>query len=120
MRLALVVVATLPAVLAGIVLSLWLTGTTLNIQSGIGAIMAVGVAVANAILLVPSPNRSVGRTPARTGPIPPAAAVEGAKSRVRAVVMTSCAMIAGMMPLALGLGEGGDQTAPLGPRRSVG
>lgn len=113
-RLALVVVATLPAVLAGIVLSLWITGTTLNIQSGIGAIMAVGVAVANAILLVTF-SESIRRKNARGDQADPAAAaVEGAKSRVRAVVMTSCAMIAGMMPLALGLGEGGDQTAPLG------
>jgi multidrug efflux pump subunit AcrB len=113
-RLALVVVATLPAVLAGIVLSLWITGTTLNIQSGIGAIMAVGVAVANAILLV-SFSESIRRKNAREDRADPAAAaVEGAKLRVRAVVMTSCAMIAGMMPLALGLGEGGDQTAPLG------
>jgi multidrug efflux pump subunit AcrB len=113
-RLALVVVATLPAVLAGIVLSLWLTGTTLNIQSGIGAIMAVGVAVANAILLVTF-SESIRRQNAVKDQADPAdAAVEGAKSRVRAVVMTSCAMIAGMMPLALGLGEGGDQTAPLG------
>jgi len=113
-RLALVVIATLPAVLAGIVLSLWLTGTTLNIQSGIGAIMAVGVAVANAILLVTF-SESFRRQNANKDQADPAdAAVEGAKSRVRAVVMTSCAMIAGMMPLALGLGEGGDQTAPLG------
>lgn len=113
-RLALVVVATLPAVLAGIVLSLWLTGTTLNIQSGIGAIMAVGVAVANAILLVTF-SEAIRRKNARDDRADPAAAaVEGAKSRVRAVVMTSCAMIAGMTPLALGLGEGGDQTAPLG------
>lgn len=113
-RLALVVISTLPAVLAGIVLSLWITGTTLNIQSGIGAIMAVGVAVANAILLV-SFSESIRRKNARENRADPtAAAVEGAAARVRAVVMTSCAMIAGMMPLALGLGEGGDQTAPLG------
>jgi multidrug efflux pump subunit AcrB len=113
-RLALVVLATLPAVLAGIVLSLWITGTTLNIQSGIGSIMAVGVAVANAILLVTF-SESIRRRNARGDEADPAAAaIDGAKSRVRAVVMTSCAMIAGMMPLALGLGEGGDQTAPLG------
>lgn len=113
-RLALVVIATLPAVLAGIVLSLWLTGTTLNIQSGIGAIMAVGVAVANAILLVTFSESFRRQNASKDQADPARAAVEGAKSRVRAVVMTSCAMIAGMMPLALGLGEGGDQTAPLG------
>ncbi len=116
-RLALVAVSTLPAVLAGIVLSLWLTGTTLNIQSGIGSIMAVGVAMANAILLVTF-SENIRRREAGGGygadADPAAAAVEGALSRVRAVAMTSCAMIAGMAPLALGLGEGGGQTAPLG------
>ncbi|MBL9154980.1 MAG: efflux RND transporter permease subunit [Verrucomicrobiales bacterium] len=131
-RLALAVVSTTPAALAGIIVMLLLTGTTLNIQSGIGAIMAVGVAVANAILLVTfaesfrrenttdsqavsggivEPFKKHHRGPSAD---PAAAAVAGARSRVRAVVMTSCAMIAGMMPLALGLGEGGDQTAPLG------
>lgn len=113
-RLALVVVSTLPAVLAGITLALWITGTTLNIQSGIGAIMAVGVAVANAILLVTFSENSRRAKADGASANPTAAAFDGATSRVRAVVMTSCAMIAGMMPLALGLGEGGDQTAPLG------
>ena len=108
-RLALAVVSTVPAVLAGIVLTLWLTGTTLNIQSAMGAIMAVGVAVANAILLVTFAEKARVATSD-----PPAAAVEGARSRLRPILMTSFAMIAGMMPLALGLGEGGDQTAPLG------
>jgi multidrug efflux pump subunit AcrB len=76
--------------------------------------MAVGVAVANAILLVTF-SEAIRRKNARDDRADPAAAaVEGVKSRVRAVVMTSCAMIAGMTPLALGLGEGGDQTAPLG------
>ena len=131
-RLALVVVSTVPAVLSGIVIGLWVTGTTLNIQSGIGAIMAIGVAVANAILLVTFAEsfrrRNSTDSSAVSGDIvepfakkpglpsadPAAAAVAGAKSRLRAVVMTSCAMSAGMLPLALGLGEGGDQTAPLG------
>ncbi|MCB1130342.1 MAG: efflux RND transporter permease subunit [Verrucomicrobiae bacterium] len=108
-RLAIVVVSTMPAVLAGIVLTLWLTGTTLNIQSAIGSIMAVGVAVANAILLV-----TFAEQLRRKSADPASAAVEGARSRLRAVLMTSCAMSAGMLPLALGLGEGGDQTAPLG------
>jgi multidrug efflux pump subunit AcrB len=108
-RLALVVVSTTPAVLAGIVLALIATRTTLNIQSFMGSIMAVGVAVANAILLATfaEQNRSEGR-PAGD------AAVEGAKYRLRPILMTSCAMIAGMMPMALGLGEGAEQTAPLG------
>jgi multidrug efflux pump subunit AcrB len=131
-RLAIVVISTTPAVLAGIVLALWITGTTLNIQSGIGAIMAVGVAVANAILLVTFAEsfrrKNTSDSSAVSGDIvepfatkpgllaadPAAAAVAGARSRLRAVLMTSCAMSAGMLPLALGLGEGGDQTAPLG------
>ncbi len=108
-RLACVVVSTVPAVLAGVALTLWLTGTTLNIQSAMGAIMSVGVAVANAILLVTFAERA-----RITGADALAAAVEGARSRLRPILMTSCAMIAGMIPLALGLGEGGDQTAPLG------
>ncbi len=108
-RLSLAVATTIPAVLAGVLLTLWLTGTTINIQSAMGAIMAVGVAVANAILLVTFAEKS------RLGSGDPlAAAVEGARSRMRPILMTSCAMIAGMFPLALGLGEGGDQTAPLG------
>lgn len=108
-RLALAVVSTVPAVLAGVVLSLWFTGTTLNIQSGMGSIMAVGVAVANSILLVTFSEKSRIE---RRDPI--AGAVEGGSSRLRPILMTSCAMIAGMLPLALGTGEGGDQTAPLG------
>ncbi|HRP05084.1 MAG TPA: efflux RND transporter permease subunit, partial [Opitutaceae bacterium] len=108
-RLALAVVSTVPAVLAGVVLSLWFTGTTLNIQSGMGSIMAVGVAVANSILLVTFSEKSRIE---RRDPI--AGAVEGGSSRLRPILMTSCAMIVGMLPLALGTGEGGDQTAPLG------
>ena len=90
-------------------LTLWLTGTTLNIQSAMGAIMAVGVAVANAILLVTFAERAH-----RLGAHEADAAVEGAVSRLRPILMTSFAMIAGMVPMALGLGEGGEQTAPLG------
>jgi multidrug efflux pump subunit AcrB len=109
LRLALVVVSTAPAVIAGVALALVLTRTTLNIQSFMGAIMAVGVAVANAILLATfaEENRRAGHG-ARN------AAVDGAKHRLRPILMTSCAMIAGMVPMALGLGEGGEQTAPLG------
>ena len=99
----------MPAVLTGVVLTLWLTGTTLNIQSAMGAIMAVGVAVANAILLITFAERSRVQNGNAI-----AAAVDGGRSRLRPILMTSFAMIAGMMPLALGLGESGDQTAPLG------
>lgn len=108
-RLSLAVMSTIPAVLAGVVLTLWITGTTLNIQSAMGAIMAIGVAVANAILLVSFAERA-----RINGALKNAAALEGARSRLRAILMTSFAMIAGMLPLALGFGEGGDQTAPLG------
>jgi len=108
-RLPLAVGLTIPAVIAGVVLMLWLTGTTLNIQSFMGAIMAIGVAVANAILLVTFAERSrvAGREPWE-------AAIEGARSRLRPILMTSFAMMAGMVPMALGLGEGGGQSAPLG------
>src|SRR2546421_1670032 len=109
LKLSFIVVSTVPAVIAGVVLTLSLTGTTLNIQSFMGAIMAVGVAVANAILLVTFAERSrLG------GAAADAAAVDGAQSRLRPILITSLAMIAGMMPMALGLGEGGQQTAPLG------
>jgi multidrug efflux pump subunit AcrB len=108
-RLALTAVAAVPAVLCGVVLTLLATRTTLNIQSFMGAIMAIGVAVANAILLVTFAERyrREGQTAIQAG-------VEGARTRVRPILMTSLAMIAGMIPMALGLGEGGDQTAPLG------
>jgi multidrug efflux pump subunit AcrB len=109
LKLSLLVVSTTPAAIAGVALVLWLTRTTLNIESFMGAIMAVGVAVANAILLVTFAERS------RMGGASAAeAAVEGARSRLRPILMTGSAMIAGMLPMALGLGEGGQQTAPLG------
>src|SRR5262249_39785757 len=108
-RLATAVTLTVPAVVAGAAVMLWLTHTMLNIQSFIGTIMAVGVAVANSILLVTfaEGSRLEGREPS-------AAAVEGASSRLRPIVMTGVAMIAGTIPIALGLGEGGEQMAPLG------
>jgi multidrug efflux pump subunit AcrB len=109
-RLALVSVAAVPAVLAGVAVSLWLTHTTLNIQSFMGAIMATGVAVANAILLVTFAERHRKAESGGAGE----AAVEGARRRLRPILMTSLAMLAGMVPMALALGEGGEQTAPLG------
>jgi multidrug efflux pump subunit AcrB len=108
-KLAFIVVSTTPAVIAGVAVVLWLTGTTLNLQSFMGTIMAIGVAVANAILLVTFAERS-----RMGGATADAAAVEGAESRLRPILMTSLAMIAGMLPMAIGLGEGGEQTAPLG------
>jgi multidrug efflux pump subunit AcrB len=108
-RLALVSVSAVPAVIAGVALALVLTGTTLNLQSFMGAIMAIGVAVANAILLT-----SFAEENRRAGASAWEAAVRGAESRLRPILMTSCAMLAGMIPLALALQEGGEQTAPLG------
>jgi multidrug efflux pump subunit AcrB len=108
-RLALAVVLTLPAVVAGSLLALKLTGGTLNVQSFIGIIMATGIATANSILLVTFANMAF-----RHGQTPMNAALDGARGRLRAVLMTALAMIAGMMPIALGLGEGSEQTVPLG------
>jgi len=104
-RLALAVVSAVPAVILGVVLFLWISQTTLNIQSFMGAIMAVGVAVANAILLVTFASRAHHRGFTRDE-----AAVEGAGSRLRPISMTTCAMIAGMIPMAFG----GGQAGPLG------
>jgi multidrug efflux pump subunit AcrB len=109
MRVAFVSIATLPAVIAGVAVALWITGTTLNVQSFMGAIMAIGVSVANAILLV-----TFAEAARREGLSAEEAAAVGASSRLRPILMTSFAMIAGMIPLALALGEGGEQTAPLG------
>lgn len=108
-RLAFIVLMTVPAVLCGVILALLVTGTTLNIQSFIGAIMAVGVGVANSILLVTfAENARMGGQSASE------AAVAGASSRIRPILMTSLAMTAGMVPMALAMTEGGDQSAPLG------
>ena len=109
MRLALIVLMTVPAVIAGAILALLISGTTLNIQSFIGSIMAIGVGVANTILLVTFAEGARMR-----GASAADAAVEGAVSRLRPILMTTMAMIAGMLPMALALGEGGEQTAPLG------
>ena len=108
-RLAITVLATVPAVLMGALLFLLITGATLNLQSYMGIIMAVGVSVANAILIVTNAEslRQEYRDPLR-------AARTAASIRLRPILMTSFAMIAGMIPMASGLGEAGDQSAPLG------
>jgi multidrug efflux pump subunit AcrB len=108
-RLALVALATVPAVVAGVALALFVTRTTINIQSFMGAIMSIGVAVANAILLVTFAERT-----RRNGHDARYSAANAARSRARPILMTSFAMMAGMLPMALGFGEGGEQTAPLG------
>jgi len=109
MRLSWIVISTTPAVLTGVVLMLLITRTSLNLESFMGAIMAIGVAVANAILLATfaEQNRKQGQD-AKT------AARNAAGERLRPVLMTSIAMIAGMIPMALAFGRGSEEVAPLG------
>jgi len=103
-----IIIMALPGALCGIIWALLITGTTLNVPSLMGAIMSVGVATANSILLVTFANdlRHEGKD-AR------AAALEAGHTRLRPVVMTALAMIIGMLPMSLGIGEGGEQNAPL-------
>jgi multidrug efflux pump subunit AcrB len=108
-RLALAIVLTIPAVLCGALFALKLTGTTVNIESFMGAIMSIGIAVANSILLVSFAERL-----RREGQPLIEAITEGAAGRLRAVLMTAAAMIFGMVPMAIGATEGGGQAAPLG------
>jgi len=103
------VLSTVPAVLLGALIALFATGSTLNLQSYMGIIMAVGVSVANSILIVT--NAETLRLEYRD---PLKAAKVAASIRLRPIMMTSMAMIAGMIPMASGLGEAGDQSAPLG------
>jgi multidrug efflux pump subunit AcrB len=109
LRLALIVISSVPAVLIGAILMLLLTGTTLNLESFMGAIMAIGVAVANAILLVTFAEQN-----RRNGADALSAARAAAAERLRPVLMTSLAMVAGMIPMALAIGRGSEETAPLG------
>ena len=108
-KLSLAVLTPIPAALVGVLLMLLLTGTTLNVQSFMGAIMATGIAVANAILLVSQAenNRLAGQRAID-------AAVSGASGRLRAVLMTATAMSVGMIPMAIGAGSGGEASASLG------
>ena len=109
LRLAFVVLSAVPAAICGVLFVLLVTRTSLNIQSFMGAIMAIGVAVANAILLV-----TFAEEHRRAGNTAIAAGIHGARTRMRPILMTSMAMIAGMVPMAVGIGEGSQQTAPLG------
>ena len=104
-KVALIVVGTIPAVIAGVALSLFITGSTLNVQSFMGAIMAIGVAVANAILLA-----TFAEQYRQEGAVAETAAIRGATSRLRPILMATFAMIAGMIPVAVGA----EQLAPLG------
>ena len=104
-----IILMALPGALAGIVLMLFVTQTTVSVPSMMGAIMSIGVATANSILLVNFANdlREEGADAIT-------AALESGYTRLRPVMMTALAMIAGMLPMALGMGEGGEQNAPLG------
>lgn len=106
-RISLATISILPGVVSGSILLLLLTGQSLNIQSYMGVIMAVGVAVANSILFITHAEdlRKNGNKEAF---------IDAASNRLRPILMTSLAMIAGMIPISLGFGEGGDQIAPLG------
>jgi multidrug efflux pump subunit AcrB len=110
----LIIISALPAALAGIAWMLFLTGTTLSVPALTGAIMTMGVATANSILMV-----SFARQRLLAGELPLSAALEAGATRIRPVLMTALAMIIGMLPMALGLGDGGEQNAPLG-RATIG
>jgi multidrug efflux pump subunit AcrB len=104
-----IIITALPGALAGICWTLLLTHTTLNVPSLTGAIMCMGVATANSILMV-----SFAREQMDEGKSARDAAIEAGFVRIRPVLMTALAMIIGMVPMAVGLGEGGEQNAPLG------
>ena len=106
---AAIIITALPAALAGIAWILFITGTTLSVPALTGAIMTMGVATANSILLV-----SFARERQEAGVPALSAALEAGATRIRPVLMTALAMIIGMIPMALGLGEGAEQNAPLG------
>jgi len=104
-----IIISALPAALAGIVWILFATHTTINVPSLTGAIMCMGVATANSILVV-----SFAKDQLAGGVSAAKAAVDAGFTRFRPVLMTALAMIIGMVPMALGFGEGGEQNAPLG------
>jgi len=106
-RISLIVISIVPGILAGSLLLLCITGKTLNIQSYMGCIMAIGVAIANAILFVTQAEQY--RRQGNSQPY-----LQGISDRIRPILMTGLAMIAGMIPMASGFGEGGDQVSPLG------
>ena len=105
----LIIISAMPAALAGIAWMLFVTGTHLSVPALTGAVMTVGVATANSILVV-----SFARQRLAAGAPPLTAALEAGATRIRPVLMTALAMIIGMVPMALGLGEGAEQNAPLG------
>ncbi|GAB3035752.1 efflux RND transporter permease subunit [Spirosoma pulveris] len=109
-RYPFIIITALPGALCGMVWMLFLTGTTFSIPSLMGAIMSVGVATANSILLVSFAKDHLPEV----GGNAYEAALEAGRTRLRPIIMTAIAMIIGMLPMSLGLGEGGEQNAPLG------
>jgi multidrug efflux pump subunit AcrB len=108
-RLALASVSAVPGVLAGIVLILYFTNTTLNIESFMGSIMCIGVSVSNSVMMVTFMDEHW-----KTGKPSTQAALQGASERLRPILMTACAMSIGMVPMALGLERGSEMETPLG------
>lgn len=108
-RVSFIVLTAVPAVVLGSILMLLVTGSTLNLQSYMGIIMSVGVSIANAVLLITNAEQIRKKTGNAVG-----AAREAVSLRLRPIIMTSIAMIAGMLPMAIGHGEGGGQVSPLG------
>ncbi len=104
-----IIITALPGALAGVIWALFLLQTTLSVPALMGAIMSLGVATANSVLVV-----SFARDNLQRGMDPVAAALDAGASRIRPVLMTAAAMLIGMLPMSLGLGEGGEQNAPLG------
>ncbi|MEO6742719.1 MAG: efflux RND transporter permease subunit, partial [Chthoniobacteraceae bacterium] len=105
----LIIISALPGALAGVVWALWVTQTTLSVPALMGMIMSLGVATANSVLVV-----SFARTNMHEGVDALNAALNAGSTRLRAVIMTALAMIIGMLPMSLGLGEGAEQNAPVG------
>jgi len=108
-RVSFVILTAAPAVVLGSLLLLLATGSTLNLQSYMGIILAVGVSLANGVLLITNAEEI-----RKTGKSAHVAAREAASLRLRPIIMTSIAMMAGMLPMAIGHGEAGEQVAPLG------
>jgi multidrug efflux pump subunit AcrB len=108
-KVPLVILTAVPAVILGALLLLSITGSTLNLQSYMGIIMSVGVSIANAVLLITNAEHLRKHSGNAAS-----AAREAAALRIRPIIMTSVAMVAGMLPMAIGHGEGGDQVSPLG------
>jgi multidrug efflux pump subunit AcrB len=104
----------LPGALAGILWMLWATGTTISVPALMGAIMSIGVATANSILMITFANDQRKAHENHPGMNSHDAALAAGLTRLRPVMMTALAMIIGMLPMSLGLGEGGEQNAPLG------